>query len=134
MRIEQDIYILISSALCVIERLPEVSDTEQTLSADVRQVIQSVANLSLREKIVRVTEMTTSKQFSVDDSDLIKTPAQKIIAMLKDLRNSQSQTGASKETIASLNYAIEKISSRNYLLNTPINFAIGGFKFEAQRA
>ena len=64
--------------------------------------------------------ISTSKQFSVDDSDLIKTPAQKIIAMLKDLRNSQSQTGASKETIASLNYAIEKISSRSiYEIDQP---------------
>jgi hypothetical protein len=40
--------------------------------------------------------------------------------MLKDLRNSQSQTGASKETIASLNYAIEKISSRSiYEIDQP---------------
>lgn len=49
---------------------------------------------------------------SFDDSDLIKTPAQKIIAMLKDVKQIFIQQGASKELVAQLNYSIDKISSR----------------------
>ena len=56
----------------------------------------------------------------MDDSDLIRTPAQKIIANLKEFRANQVIAGAPTETIAQLNYAIDKISSRSiYEIDMP---------------
>ena len=49
---------------------------------------------------------TTMK--SHDDMDLLKTPAQKIIDTLKEIRGS----GASKDMLDKINYAIDKIGSR----------------------
>jgi hypothetical protein len=51
-------------------------------------------------------------QKSLDDFELIKTPAQKIIAVLKDMRAQLIQQKGSKEQIVQLTYAIDKISSR----------------------
>jgi hypothetical protein len=45
---------------------------------------------------------------SHDDMDLLKTPAQKIIDTLKEIRGS----GASKDMLDKINYAIDKIGSR----------------------
>lgn len=57
---------------------------------------------------------------ALDDSDLIRTPAQKIIANLKELRAGQVLAGAPTETIAQLNYAIDKISTRTiYEIDMP---------------
>jgi len=49
---------------------------------------------------------------SHDDMDLLKTPAQKIIDTLKEIREQLIRTGASKETLEKINYAIAKIGSR----------------------
>lgn len=57
---------------------------------------------------------------SFDDSDLIKTPAQKIIAMLKQIKQMHIQQGASKDIVAQLTYSIDKISSRQiYEIDQP---------------
>ena len=59
-------------------------------------------------------------QKSYDDLDLIKTPAQKIIAMLNEIKHAYVQQGASKDIIAQLNYSIDKISSRQiYEIDQP---------------
>ena len=49
---------------------------------------------------------------SHDDMALLKTPAQKIIDTLKEIREHQIRSGASKDMLDKINYAIDKIGSR----------------------
>ena len=95
--------------------------SDATRAQVLKEIKKSNGTLSFSAFVnVLYPSQTGHQNKSFDDSDLIKTPAQKIIAMLKEIKQAYVKLGVSKDIIAQLNYSIDKISSRQiYEIDQP---------------
>ena len=49
---------------------------------------------------------------ALDDTDLLETPAQKIISLLREIQNKYVATNQEPQIVEKINYAIDKIGQR----------------------